>query len=327
MSFKTKLIKIKGIFKAKIFWPTFTGVLHLKLRKRKMTKLQAECAKATLTQYLECLLIAKLRKRMRKQIELTAKDIRSTEYVNSEYNSKIIWICWLQGIDNAPEIVRMCFQSVLDYFGNEYEIIVLTEQNYSQYVNLPDNILKKYKKGVISRTHFSDLLRLELLTKYGGTWLDSTLFFSGKKLPEFMFDSDLFVFQSIWPQLFGRATRVESWFITAKPNNPMLLFTRDMLYRYWEKYNVLIDYWLIYDMFEFAIEQFPELWKKVMPVSQCDVHIFQDKLLDAYDEDIYNATIKRVGLHKLNWRFTDEQTSMPGTYYDHMIKTNKIYNG
>ena len=38
----------------------------------------------------------------------------------------------------------------------------------------------------------SDLLRLELLTKYGGTWVDATVYFSDDNLPNFFFDSDLF---------------------------------------------------------------------------------------------------------------------------------------
>ena len=35
---------------------------------------------------------------------------------------------------------------------------------------------EKKKKGIISRTHYSDLLRLEILGNYGGIWLDSTFF-------------------------------------------------------------------------------------------------------------------------------------------------------
>ena len=30
--------------------------------------------------------------------------------------------------------------------------------------------------GQITKTHLSDLLRLELLIRYGGTWIDATVF-------------------------------------------------------------------------------------------------------------------------------------------------------
>ena len=54
------------------------------------------------------------------------------------------------------------------------EIVLITQDNLFNYVQFPDYILKKWEAGVITNTHFSDLLRLELLIKYGGTWSDET---------------------------------------------------------------------------------------------------------------------------------------------------------
>lgn len=42
-------------------------------------------------------------------------------------------------------------------------------------MKLPDYIVKKWEKGRIPADLFSDLLRLELLIRYGGTWIDSTV--------------------------------------------------------------------------------------------------------------------------------------------------------
>ncbi len=325
MGLKTKMNKITGLIKAKIFFPAIFNVLSLKARKRQMSILQASCARGALTQYLESLLIAKLRRKFKKQIKINAQMIKENEASLEHGKPKRIWVCWLQGMENAPAIVRICYQSLLDTFGNEYEIKVITEENYENYVQFPDFIIRKYKKGFISRTHFSDLLRLELLIGYGGIWLDSTLFFTGK-LPDFMLDSNLFVFQSIWPQLFGRATRTENWFISACQNESMLIFVRNMLYAYWDKFNVLIDYWLAYDMFEFAIEQFPDIWKEVIPVSQCDIHILQDKFLDEFNQDVFDETVNRVHIHKLNWRYNEQELSKPNTYYQYLISHYKQFS-
>lgn len=325
MSFKSKSKKIKAFIKSKIFNPAVFNFISLKMRSHEMTSLQAECARASLTQYLECLTIAKLRKKFRKQIKNIAQNVKEKNYTLLHDKPKRIWICWLQGIENAPPIVRMCYQSALDTFC-DYDITLIKEDNYKDFVDIPESILDKFKKGIISRTHFSDILRLELLIKYGGIWVDATLFFSGKKLPTYMTEDDLFVFQSIWPQLFGRATRMESWFISACKNNPLLIFTRDLLYFYWSKFNCLIDYWLIYDLFEFAIEQFPNEWERVIPVSQCDVHILQDKLLAEYNKEVFDVTISRVPMHKLNWRYTKDDLSKPNTYYQYLINNFKIYS-
>ena len=114
----------------------------------------------------------KLKRKYRK-ILINDKPIINDEKIIEK--SDKIWICWFQGIENAPELVKACYNSVLKNYKDK-EIIVLTEENYEQYVDIPEYILKKWKKGYISFAHFSDILRIELLSKYGGLWLDSTIF-------------------------------------------------------------------------------------------------------------------------------------------------------
>ncbi len=47
-------------------------------------------------------------------------------------------------------------------------------------MNIPNSIVSKWKSNVISDTHFSDIIRTELLIKYGGTWIDSTVYVNNK---------------------------------------------------------------------------------------------------------------------------------------------------
>ncbi len=89
-----------------------------------------------------------------------------------------IWMCWWQGLDTAPEIVKACVDSVRRNVGDR-EVIVITNENLSDYVNIPGWVFDKYGKGIISKTHLSDLLRLCLLSEHGGIWLDATFFCSG----------------------------------------------------------------------------------------------------------------------------------------------------
>lgn len=48
-----------------------------------------------------------------------------------------IWICWWQGIDNAPGIVKACVNTIKRNAG-EYEVIVITDDNCKDYVQFPD---------------------------------------------------------------------------------------------------------------------------------------------------------------------------------------------
>lgn len=88
-----------------------------------------------------------------------------------------IWICWWQGEANMPDIVKVCYASAKHHAG-QHPVILITEQNYQEYATMPDYILQKVKNHEISLTHFSDMLRINLLKEHGGIWADSTLLFT-----------------------------------------------------------------------------------------------------------------------------------------------------
>lgn len=52
----------------------------------------------------------------------------------------------------------------------------LTKDNYAKYVDIPKQLVKKTETGKMMYAHLADLLRLKLLAKHGGLWIDSTLF-------------------------------------------------------------------------------------------------------------------------------------------------------
>ena len=89
-----------------------------------------------------------------------AKHISNNKTVGKAVQDKKVWICWFQGIENAPMIVKNCYESIC-YWLKDYEIVVITEENYKSYVQFPTVIEEKRKKGIITDAHFSDLLRLE----------------------------------------------------------------------------------------------------------------------------------------------------------------------
>lgn len=228
--------------------------------------------------------------------------------------SKKVWICWLQGMENAPQLVQKCYRSLVENLQDK-EIILLTENNYRDYVQFPKYIQEKIDKGIITRTHMSDLLRLELLINYGGTWIDSTVYCSGKNYPKYMFESDLFVFQDLKPGLDGHATCISSWFMSACTNHPILLLTRELLYKYWSKKTYMVDYFLLHDFFQLAIETYPEEWNNVIPFSNSVPHILLLRLFEQYDENIWCSTKAMTCFHKMTYKFEKEKTCIENTYY------------
>lgn len=233
-------------------------------------------------------------------------------------HSKKVWVCWLQGMEQAPPLVQRCYRSLQENLKDR-EIILLTEENYRDYVTFPAHIAEKLASGEITRTHFSDLLRLELLINHGGTWIDATVFCSGGNIPAYMLDGELFVFQNLKPGADGHSTLISSWFMTACTNHPILLLTRDLLYRYWEKNHRLVDYFLIHDFFQLAIETYPEEWTSVVPFSNGTPHILLLRLFQPFDPALWDSATAQTPFHKLSYKFEPTELEKEGTYYQKLM--------
>lgn len=231
-------------------------------------------------------------------------------------SSNKVWICWLQGIENAPDLVQKCFESVKNNLTDR-EIIVITSSNMTQYVEFPDYIIKKWRDGRITNTHLTDLLRLELLIKYGGMWLDATVFCStpSKDIPDYFFDSDLFFFQSLKPGRDGKATYISSWLMSAKSNNKILTAARDLCYEYWKNENEMKDYFLLHDFISIVLDKYTDEWKKIIPRDNSTPHILLLRLFDPFDKNIWSSIINQSPFHKLSYKLSEEQKERDGTFY------------
>lgn len=260
----------------------------------------------------------KLMKKLRKENAPVIKEFLSSQKSFDKKKSNKVWICWMQGLENAPELVQRCVASIQENLPDR-DIVLITEENYSQYVEFPEHVMNKFAKGIISPTHFSDLLRLELLTRHGGTWIDSTVFCTSLDIPSYMLDSNLFVFQGLKP-IDGHVMQISNWFITSETHNELLELTKYLLYKYWEKYDYVKDYFIFHLMFQLAIETYPEKWKEVFPASNTLPHILLLNLFEDYNQTWWDNLLLTTPFHKLTYKFDESETMKDGTYYKKIMK-------
>ncbi|MBS7377471.1 MAG: hypothetical protein KIG42_05705, partial [Paludibacteraceae bacterium] len=125
---------------------------------------------------------------------------------SQSFDNRKIWVCWLQGEANMPDIVRTCYNSVKAN-ANGREVVLITNENVEKYISIPKFIKDKVNNGKMSRTHLADYIRISLLKNYGGLWIDATVLVTDKinidcKLPFFSIkqkpDSIHFVSQYRW---------------------------------------------------------------------------------------------------------------------------------
>ena len=261
----------------------------------------------------------KLEKRYKKEIK----------YINEKYQniklehraSNKVWVCWFQGLENAPELVNRCYKSLKDNLTDR-EIILITSENMSNYVKFPKFILEKWEKGYITHTHMTDLLRLELLIRYGGMWIDSTVLCTSKReeIPDYYFNSDLFIYQSLKPGRDGQAQLISSWLMSARTNNKILMMTRYLCYEYWKKNNSMVDYFLLHDFMSIALENNIEEWKNIIPRDNATPHILLLRLFDQYNTEMWYAIKNQTPFHKLTYNFDENQKKLPNTFYQYLMK-------
>jgi len=259
----------------------------------------------------------------KQKLEKKYKGILDSFVWNEEHTDDIprkVWVCWYQGMENAPAVVQNCYASLQNHIKDR-EIVLITEENLYDYISFPEYIQEKVDKGVIKGAHLSDLIRLELLRKYGGTWIDSTVFCANDEIPSYMLDDDLFLFQNLKPGRDGNASVISNWFMTARPNHKMICAVQHLLYAYWKEHDELLNYFIFHLFFQMVIEKYPEEWNQVVPFSNSPSHILLLRLFEPYDEKIWNAVVNQVPFHKLSYRFAKEDQDKEGTYYQKIVSS------
>lgn len=244
-------------------------------------------------------------------------------------HSRYVWVCWLQGIEKAPKLVQVCYKSIQQHLQDR-DVVLLTEENISQYVSLPVFIEKKYRDGIITSAHYTDLLRLELLIKYGGTWIDSTVLCTdaGSMVQGSSFrvqdclDADLFFFQQLRDGE-KRFLGISNWFITSCADNWVLKELRDLLYQYWKDYDCVVHYYIFHFFFGMIMEKHPEVAAKMPRYGNRVPHYLSRRMGDKYDKAWMKELKEHCCFHKLSYRLDDKVLKSKGTFYDVIINQNE----
>jgi len=251
--------------------------------------------------------------------ELRRFDVQYRQSIHNMHKSNKVWVYWSTGMEKtAPDIVKKCYASLKKNLSNR-DIILLSKDNYKDYVDVPEYIVEKYDRGIIKHVHFADLLRIELLAKWGGTWIDSTVFCMSDKIPSYMLDSEFFVFQNLKPGLDGHAIRMSSWFITAYSNHKLILAQQALIRSYWQRYDQTIDYFFFHHFMSLVSEFYADDWKKIVQFPNSLPHVLLLMLFEKYDNIKWNALVEGCPFQKLSYKLNNSDVKKEGTYYRNII--------
>lgn len=267
---------------------------------------------------------------------------------------KIIWILWLQGIQNAPPLVQQCVASWRKY-NPDWKVIVLDEHNLAQHAVISLVVLQNAAK--VSPQAVSDVLRINLLAQHGGVWADATCLCC-RPLDEWLHDctrSGFFAFAKP-----AKDRLLASWFLAASKDCPLtraysqmvndyfILNSRPLKWRFarsiaksLEKISMcspqlasylvhpcVVQFLPVNPYFSFHYnfyrvvatnERCRQIWDATPKISAAGPHEMQRKAFQLVTPEIKSIiTARPHPVCKLNWRLS---AAPPGSVLDYLLRT------
>jgi len=234
----------------------------------------------------------------------------------SQVRQRILWCFWLQGWHNAPDLVKACAATWRRH-NPDWTIHYLSSENMGAFFD-PDGEFQKLFEKDVPIEALSDVLRIELLSRFGGVWVDSTLYCL-RPLDEWIHEvasSGFFAFDRP-----GQDRMLSSWFLAAEEDSYLVeVWRRDAL-AYWKNRDERDHYFWFHRLFEAAYasdRRFREIWDVVPKVSAKDPHYFlpYEKHLFRSVNDFDRLTVEaaRVPVLKLSHK-VPHVNGVNGTVY------------
>jgi hypothetical protein len=220
---------------------------------------------------------------------------------------KNIFILWFQGFIHAPRLIRLCLRS-WKYYNPDWNIIELDSNNLNNYINFKEDFIDISGKN-IPHAAKSDIVRIILLKKYGGLWVDATTFCT-RSLNEWLdeyIQEGVFGFKNPGPDRL-----LSSWFLYGEKDNYVINQWFLKVKHYWTFHNVPHTYfWFHGTIFGnlYAKDiKFRIIWNNVPKFSAGKPHFITNKFMKKINMNIKNHidTIQSP-LYKLSHKINNQK--------------------
>ena len=237
-----------------------------------------------------------------------------------------VWICWWQGISEAPELVQRCIARMEKMFGDKADIRIITFDNYRQYIAFSETVAEKFNKGCISMTHLSDILRAQLLCRYGGLWIDATYYIWDDRFIDALCQFPFFT-QKQGGELNELDIVSGRWannFMKGPAGFPLFGFMVEAFELFWSKYDEVLNYFLFDYIIAVCYEQLQDI-RMIMgacPVNNRFSQVLADWGNEACDPHKLELLTADTWLFKLTYKkqFSMQTSDGQRTYYAALLE-------
>ncbi|TPP11382.1 capsular polysaccharide synthesis protein [Rhizobium glycinendophyticum] len=233
---------------------------------------------------------------MRRSIK--GKQALKAENYNPRYDTiskklpKIIWVYWHVELAEAPEVAKLGMRS-WQIMNPGWSVNFVTESNLRSFIEPPVSPLPRKVQWR------ADVIRLALLARYGGVWVDMTSF-CVKPLDHWlptMMESGFFAFPDLYPSRL-----VNNAFLAAVPGEYLTNKWSRLMYRYFSKPGKLLHYFWCMHLFEFIVltdRRARGIWRRTPKLRSRGAMLLKRMI---GERDLYSPIPQDIDLSSVLWQ-------------------------
>lgn len=228
-----------------------------------------------------------------------------------------IWVCWFQGEEQMPEVIRLCFASVRRMACGR-QVILITKDNIGEYVRIPDTVESKRQKGELSLTHYADYLRILLLKEYGGLWIDASIYVT-RPIDFKPSDGELYTVRlHSKSDAFVSGCRWTVGLLGVSPGSHLFNSLELLMRRYIEVHDRFIDFFLFDYLIALLYHSAGDIKNMIdaVPYNNEDFYKLEKLANQPFDDGVWLQLSGSQMFHRLSWK-SDYAKSVDGseTFY------------
>lgn len=207
-----------------------------------------------------------------------------------------VYTFWNSPIEQAPPLVQACIAEIR---RRHPDLHVLDGHSARDLADIPDAVAAALETD--HPAHFSDFVRVSVLDRHGGIWVDATCW-APAPLPAAV--APLLTAGALYP----RWTRhqIGNWFIAAVAGTPLIRLQRLALEAWWTSGGGIPDYFLYHRIFEVLQDLVPEFhgqWDAVPNLSSAASHLLQLGMMQPYSPDAMRLVAGASIVQKLSYKY------------------------
>lgn len=231
-----------------------------------------------------------------------------------------IWVFWWDGILNMPEIIRLCQKSKVNHAGT-HSVILLSKDNIRDYVDFPDYVWTQFTENRLKIQHLADMIRVQLIQRYGGIWLDASVF-CAKEIPDRFFEVPLYSLKGKDDDYFVSRNQWTTFIIGGQKGNLLCSFLNEFFIEYCKTKKPFIDYFMFDCAIALAYRFIPKVKNELDSLEKAagDCYWMNDKLYKKWDASLRKEFSEQESVfYKIPWRHSVAEVGKD-TFYGYLLE-------